>query len=111
MKSLFLAALTTLWVGAAVADDETVTPINDLQRGTMATLQGVVERLTDEDEFVLRDETGDVDVYVGPNWVPVDVGERIVVRGFVDDGLFIEVYAREITRADGSVVTFERRWE
>ncbi len=88
-----------------------ITPIADVERGGMTVVSGVVDRLLDEDEFRLSDATGDIRVYVGPNWVPADVGETITVSGFVDNDLFREIYAREITRADGTVVTLDRRYE
>ncbi|MGB0498299.1 MAG: hypothetical protein ACPGID_08160 [Rubricella sp.] len=88
---------------------ETIT-IDDIQRGTIVTVSGTVERLLDEDEFRLTDATGSIRVYVGPNWVPADVGEEITVHGFVDDDLIKEIYAREITRADGTVVALSHRY-
>ncbi|TQV83110.1 NirD/YgiW/YdeI family stress tolerance protein [Denitrobaculum tricleocarpae] len=103
----FAAILTT-----AASASGSITPIDDLQRGTMVTVQGTVERITDEDEFRLADATGSVRIYVGPNWVPADVGEAVTVKGFVDDDLGpLEIYARNLTRADGSVITFDRRYE
>ncbi|MFQ6550684.1 NirD/YgiW/YdeI family stress tolerance protein [Aestuariibius sp. 2305UL40-4] len=104
-------ALVAVFATAAYAS-VTVTPINTLQRGTMVTVQGTVERITDEDEFRLADATGRVRIYVGPNWVPADVGEAVTVNGFVDDDLGpLEIYARNLTRADGSVITFQHRYE
>jgi len=51
-------------------------------------------------------------VYVGPNWVPADIGDAVIVRGFVDDGIGpLEVYARTLTMPDGTVVTFEHRYD
>lgn len=89
---------------------EAITPVGDLQRGTMVTVQGTVERILDTDEFRLTDKSGSVRVYVGPNWVPADVGEVVTVRGFVDDDIGpLELYARSLTRADGSVVNFNPR--
>lgn len=89
---------------------EAITPVGDLQRGTMVTVQGTVERILDTDEFRLTDKSGSVRVYVGPNWVPADVGEVVTVRGFVDDDIGpLELYARSLTRADGSVVNFDPR--
>jgi uncharacterized protein YdeI (BOF family) len=89
---------------------EVVTPVGDLKRGTMVTVQGTVERILDTDEFRLTDKSGSVRVYVGPNWVPADVGEVVTVRGFVDDDIGpLELYARSLTRADGSVVNFDPR--
>ncbi|MEI2421410.1 hypothetical protein V6O07_14145, partial [Arthrospira platensis SPKY2] len=58
----------------AVGQTGPVTPIAEVQRGTMVTVQGTVERITDEDEFRLADESGTIRVYVGPNWVPADIG-------------------------------------
>ncbi|MBO6603842.1 MAG: hypothetical protein JJ949_11470 [Roseicyclus sp.] len=78
----------------------------------MVTVQGTVERVTDEDEFRLADATGSIRIYVGPNWVPADVGEKITVNGFVDDDLGPrEIYARTLTRADGTEITLDRRYE
>ena len=89
---------------------EAVTPVGELKRGTMVTVQGTVERILDTDEFRLTDKSGSVRVYVGPNWVPANVGEVVTVRGFVDDDIGpLELYARSLTRADGSVVNFDPR--
>lgn len=89
---------------------EAVTPVGELKRGTMVTVQGTVERILDTDEFRLTDKSGSVRVYVGPNWVPADVGEVVTVRGFVDDDIGpLELYARSLTRADGSVANFDPR--
>lgn len=112
MKFLALAALcATLAAPAAFASQ--ITPIADAQRGTFVTVQGTVERITDEDEFRLVDTSGHIRIYVGPNWVPAEVGETVVVNGFVDDDLIAprEIYARSLTRADGSVITFDRPYE
>lgn len=94
----------------AKPDTEAITPISELRRGTMVTVKGTVENITDEDEFRLADESGRVRVYVGPNWVPADIGETVTVRGFVDDDIGpLEIYARSLTRADGSIVTLNPR--
>ncbi|MGP1274951.1 MAG: NirD/YgiW/YdeI family stress tolerance protein [Caulobacterales bacterium] len=111
MKSLILASLALTLASPAAARDE-VTSISQLERGTIVTVQGSVERILDEDEFRLRDETGAVRVYTGPNMVPVDPGETVTVQGWVDDGIGpLELYARSLTRADGTQVTFDRRYE
>lgn len=111
MKLLAVAAFAALFATAAVASGP-ITPIGDLQRGSMVTVQGTVERITDEDEFRLADASGTVRVYVGPNWVPANVGEAVTVDGFVDDDLGpLEIYARSLTRADGTVITFDRRYD
>lgn len=111
MKILATALILALSPAVAFAA-ERITAIADAQRGSMVTLQGTVERITDEDEFRLADASGSIRVYVGPNWVPADVGEAVTVHGFVDDDLGPrELYARTLTRADGSVVTFDRRYD
>lgn len=95
---------------AAKPPAEAITPVGDLRRGTMVTVQGSVDRILDTDEFRLKDKSGSIRVYVGPNWVPADVGEVVTVRGFVDDDIGpLELYARSLTRADGSVVNFDQR--
>jgi uncharacterized protein YdeI (BOF family) len=111
MKFFAIAALCAT-LAAPVAFASQITPIADAQRGTMVTVQGTVERITDEDEFRLADASGNIRIYVGPNWVPAEVGETVTVNGFVDDDLGPrEIYARSLTRADGTVVTFERRYD
>ena len=112
MKLFAIAALCAS-LAAPFAFAQQITPIADAQRGTMVTVQGTVERITDEDEFRLADSSGNIRIYVGPNWVPAEVGETVNVNGFVDDDLITprEIYARSLTRADGTVITFERRYD
>jgi uncharacterized protein YdeI (BOF family) len=111
MKLFALTAFAALIATAALASGP-VTPIGDLQRGSMVTVEGTVERITDEDEFRLTDGSGTVRIYVGPNWVPANVGEAVTVDGFVDDDLGpLEIYARSLTRADGTVIAFDRRYD
>jgi uncharacterized protein YdeI (BOF family) len=111
MKSLTIAALCAVLASSAALAN-TITPVADAQRGTMVTVQGTVERITDEDEFRLADASGTIRVYVGPNWVPADVGESVIVNGFVDDDPGPrEIYARSLTRADGTVITFDLRYD
>ena len=109
---LFAAALAmaAAMTGPVLAD--TPTPIAEVERGTMVTVSGEIERILDTDEFRLRDDSGSIRVYVGPNWVPASEGESVSVAGFVDNDLGrLELYARSLTRADGTVVTFEHRYE
>lgn len=88
------------------------TAIGSLERGQSVTISGTVDRITDEDEFRLRDASGTVRVYVGPTMVPVNTGEVVTVEGFVDDDPGpIEVYARSLTRADGTQVTFSHSYD
>ncbi len=109
--SAFALACLFGLLAAPQALAESITPIGDVQRGSNVTVQGAVERLLDEDEFRLTDASGSIDVYVGPNIVPANVGETVTVRGFVDDDLVLEIYAREMVLADGSVVRFDRRYD
>ncbi len=110
MKMFLLAAALAVVAAPVVA--QSITPIANAQRSTMVVLQGTVDRITDEDEFRLRDASGWIRVYVGPNWVPVEVGEQVTVQGFVDnDSGPREVYARNLTRADGTVIAFDHRYD
>jgi uncharacterized protein YdeI (BOF family) len=94
---------------AATAGAERVTAIGDVRRGSMVTVEGVVKRIVDTDEFVLVDASGQIRVDVRyPNFVPVAEGERVKVRGFVDRDVIREVYAREIVHADGRVSRLDR---
>jgi uncharacterized protein YdeI (BOF family) len=108
MKSLvFLTAFLTLPAGAAMAE---IMAIGDIRRGMMATVEGSVNRITDEDEFILADATGNIRVYIGPNAMPVRAGDAVRVEGFVDDDLRMEIYADTITLADGEVISLPRRY-
>ncbi|MCD8504355.1 MAG: NirD/YgiW/YdeI family stress tolerance protein [Burkholderiaceae bacterium] len=85
-----------------------ITAIDDVKRGSMVTVRGTVERILDTDEFRLADDTGDIKVYIGwQNFVPVDVGESVTVKGFVDNDLILELYAREIVHSDGRITRFK----
>jgi uncharacterized protein YdeI (BOF family) len=110
MKAVFIAfALVVVSVSSAKA--ASLTPIGSLERGTMVMMEGSVDRILDTDEFRLADDSGAVRIYVGPNWAPVDVGERVTVQGFVDDGIGpLEVYARSMTREDGTELTFSHQY-
>ena len=95
------------WPALSIA--ETITPINDIRRGMSVNLHGEVTRILDEDEFRLEDATGSIRVYIGwKNRVQVKTGEKVTVRGVVDDDLADyfrpEVYATEIVREDGSII-------
>jgi uncharacterized protein YdeI (BOF family) len=88
---------------------ERITAIGEVRRGSMVTIEGVVQRILDTDEFVLADASGKIRVDVRyPNFVPVAEGERVKVRGFVDRDLLREVYAREIVHADGRISRLDR---
>lgn len=94
----------------ADARTEAITPIGDLRRGTMVTVDGTVARILDTDEFLIGDNTGNIRVDVGyPNFVPVREGDRVKVRGFVDRDFLREIYASEIVHADGRTTRLDRR--
>ncbi len=110
MRHLVLSAVIALISLPAYAQKDT-TPIADAERGSMVTVQGTVARILDEDTFRLTDDSGNIRIYVGPTFVPVDVGEAVTVEGFVDNDFGPrEIYARSLTRADGEVVTFDHRY-
>ncbi len=81
-----------------------LTPIASLrvQDDVLVTIRGVVVQIR-EDEFVLRDGTGQVwvDADLGRNRLNLTVGEQVTVIGDLDDEDFD---ARRITRSNGEVV-------
>jgi uncharacterized protein YdeI (BOF family) len=99
-------------VAAPASSAEAITPIGDLRRGTMVTVEGQVTRILDTDEFLIADNSGNIRVDVGyPNFVPVREGVRVKVRGFVDRDFLREIYASEIVHADGRVTSLDRRYQ
>lgn len=108
-KRTFGAIVFSLMAGTALA--ETV-PIADIQRGQSVKVEGVVDRFFDTDEIRLRDDTGTVRVYLGPQALPLRSGERIVVEGVMDDDFVMnELYARQITRENGEKISISRTYE
>lgn len=69
MKSITIALAIAL-APALVFAAERIVQIADVKRGSMVTVQGTVERITDEDEFRLADASGSILVYVGPIGCP-----------------------------------------
>ncbi len=111
MKKMTLVTVFLLLIGQAVSA-ETITPIDEVKRGSMVTVAGTVDRLLDTDEFRLDDGTGKLRIYVGPNWVPATVGQFVTVMGFVDRGFGPkELYARTLTDEEGQMFRFEHRYE
>lgn len=89
-----------------IADESgAVTNIADLQRNSRVLIEGVVTRASEEDEFVIEDTTGSVQVYTGSTFFVAEVGERVLVEGFVDESLLLEVYAQKVTHQDGRVTS------
>lgn len=101
-----LIAVAIFTAVPAFAQPGAMTPIAEIARGSQVTLQGTVARIPDEDEFILTDATGSIEVYLGPTRVPVAVGEVVSVSGFVDNDIAaMDVCATSITRADGTIIT------
>lgn len=98
------------------------TTINELQRGRLQTLTGVVERITDEDEFILNDGTGriQIDANLDDRWLPIAVNQTLTVVGRLDgndfddfddfddndfdNGLEDDFDAFKISRVNGTVI-------
>ncbi|MEY4984186.1 MAG: hypothetical protein RIR62_2452 [Pseudomonadota bacterium] len=103
------AALAVVLLSGSVAFAAPV-PIGKAPRGQPVTVSGKVMRITDADAFRLKDASGVVTVYVGPNDLPVQVGEEVTVLGALDEGCAPEFVARALRRADGSEVSFRYDW-
>jgi uncharacterized protein YdeI (BOF family) len=105
-----------LGAGAAEAGDAVeeaidgeITAVSEVRRGQHVTLRGTVDRIRDEDEFILRDDTGTIRIYIGwKNRMPVDEGTSVTVEGRADDdgfpGLRPEVYATALLLGNGDRV-------
>lgn len=107
MSVSMMITFTNTFADTATNTSLNITPIKDVQRATMVTVQGTVQRILDTDEFRLMDATGDIKVYIGyKNVVPVKQSEKVTVTGFVDRGVFKEIYAREIIHEDGRTTEF-----
>ncbi len=103
------AAMVAVLLSASAAF-ATPLPITKAPRGQPVTLSGKVTRITDSDAFRLKDDSGVVTVYVGPNDVPVEVGEVVTVMGALEEGFPPEFVARALRRADGSEISFHHVW-
>lgn len=107
---MITATLAFALLATTAHAESALTRIDDLQRGSLVSVAGIVERITDEDEFYLGDESGRVLVYIGANRLPLTLGEAVTVHGVVDDDPGpLEIYARSITRADGTAITLKMR--
>lgn len=113
---LLMFGLSALLLGVLSirAEEPEITAIDDIQPGMTVTVRGEVVRITDEDEFRIRDESGSLLIYIGwRNRVMVKVGETVTVSGFVDNDLVNrirpELYADTIVREDGEVIELHRR--
>lgn len=82
------------------------TSINNLQRGTTQTIVGTIERITDEDEFILVDGTGQIKVDANldnDRRLSVIQNSTVTVTGQLDNDDF-DFDALKITQSDGTVL-------
>lgn len=80
--------------------------IGSLRRGSVQTVAGTVERITDEDEFILNDGTGRIKVdgnLANDRRLAVPQNQTVTVTGKIDNDDF-ELEALRITQADGTIV-------
>lgn len=110
ISSIKFLTLFSLVTGLGFSATETaIDPIETIQPGMSVKLHGEVTRILDEDEFRLQDETGSVRIYIGwKNRVTVRTGDKITVKGFVDNDLVSffrpEVYAHTLVLANGTQI-------
>ncbi|EBA11667.1 hypothetical protein [Roseobacter sp. CCS2] len=107
MRHKVLIASIALFMPTLAAADQTIAA---LQPDTQVTVSGTVDRIADEDTFILRDDTGKIAVYLGPNLVPVSVDSSVTVNGIVDDGPTPEIYASSLETSTGEVITFDHSY-
>jgi len=78
-------------------------PIGNLRRHQGITITGTVQSIVGN-EFILRDNTGEIIVDAGPRWyhqINLRQGERVTVVGEYDD---YDFDAFRITRENGEVI-------
>jgi len=98
---VFWGLITFSFPQTVMAD---ITRIADLQRNQSVTVVGVVDHIPDEDEIMLRDESGKILVYLGPNATLPALNETVRVTGMVDDDGPREINATSLIRADGTTL-------
>jgi len=107
-------------VEVAVAEDKPPLPegairISEVKRGQSVVLHGTVDRIPDEDEIILKDESGKIEIDLGKlGRMPVKVGDTVTVYGRADDdvlpGFRPDIYASKLVLADGSEIPVEQ-WD
>ena len=105
-----LVAMALVLAFPALAQDAPMTAVADLRPNAEVTVAGTVLRITDDDEFILGDATGEVQVYLSSGSMPVQPDQAVTVMGRVDDDGPIELYARTLILPDGTVLTFAPDW-
>ncbi|WP_227267875.1 NirD/YgiW/YdeI family stress tolerance protein [Roseobacter weihaiensis] len=99
---LLLAAPSTVFAGQT---------ISAVEADSWVTVSGIVHQITDEDTFVLKDHTGQIPVYIGPNRMPVQQGMPVTVHGVVDDDFPREIYAKRIDGENGQSHTLDHQYD
>ncbi len=97
-----VAAPTSLVAGQTLAE---------ISSDKRVTISGVVDRITSEDTFILKDHTGRIPVYLGPNRVAVEEGLPVTVHGLVDDDVPREIYADRMRIGDGPQLELDHRYD
>ncbi len=98
---VFSALLLSL-TGPAIARN--TVSIADAPTYAPVTLSGSVDRIIDDDTFVLADASGTIPVYIGPHAMPVTVDMVVTVTGAIDDDLPRELYAEQLILPDNRVI-------
>lgn len=102
IAAIAIAAPTSLFAGQTIAEPGPQDRV---------TVSGIVDRIADEDTFILRDHTGQIPVYLGPNMVPVSVGTAVTVHGIFDDDAPQEIYADRMETDTGTSFRFDHTYE
>lgn len=116
MRKLYFTAFTIIMFGLAgntsAKEADVIQTIDSLKAEITVTVAGTVEKIRDEDEFILKDDTGSIKVWIGPNRMPVEQGDQVTVKGLFDRGIIRhEIYADAITDSEGNVTKLEKRYE
>ena len=85
--------------------DIKITRISELENYSDSYIKGEVIKILDEDEFRLKDSSGNIKVYTGwKNTNLVKKDEKITIRGKLDPGIVKEFYATEIIKENGEII-------
>ena len=102
---LAMALAVACAMPATVWAEDRITAIQDLVYDQPAHIRGLIEQRLDDDEFLLRDESGVIEVYTTRSWTDYEIGDTVTVSGRLDDDEPVrEFYASSVTLYDGTVV-------
>lgn len=95
MKKIFtfvaVTGLSTALASGALAapsSGNSINAIKDMKNGASVSLEGTIDDITNEREFVLRDSSGTIAVDIESNQsVVFEKGDTVTVKGLVDNGL------------------------